>query len=262
MAIVAATLVVGVIGLLIGILLIKTENRFHVDVDPTVSLVRSKLPGSNCGGCGFAGCDALAEAIATGKAPTNACKAGGPSVAAAVSEVMGVEAQEAERFVAFVKCAGNCEHAAKRGNYVGIEDCVAAANSVVGGGKACTFGCMGYGSCVAACQFDAIHVVDGVAKVDPAKCVGCGACAATCPQKLIELVPALATYRVHCSNPEKGPVVKKSCDIGCIGCGICAKQCESGAITVTNNVAHIDYSKCTSCGKCAAKCPSKVIWIG
>lgn len=262
MAILIATIVIGAIGLLIGILLIATESRFHVDVDPTVALVRSKLPGSNCGGCGYAGCDALAEAIAAGKAPTNACKAGGPSVAEEVSEVMGVDAEAAEKIVAFVRCAGTCGHAAQRGNYIGVKDCVSAANSVIGGGKACTFGCMGFGSCVEACQFNAIHVVDGVAKVDENVCVGCGQCAATCPQKLIDLIPASATYRVHCSNIEKGPIVKKSCDVGCIGCCLCVKQCEAGAITVTNNVAIIDYSKCVGCGKCAEKCPSKIIWMG
>lgn len=261
MAILAATIIVGVIGLLIGVLLIQTENRFHVDVDPKVTEVRNVLPGSNCGGCGFAGCDALAEAIATGKAPTNACKAGGPSVAEAVSKVMGVEAQIGERQVAFVKCAGTCEHAAQRGNYIGVHDCVAAANAVVGGGKACTYGCMGFGSCVEACQFDAIHIVDGIAKVDTSKCVACGMCVATCPQKLIELVPASAAFKVHCSNNEKGPAVKKVCDTGCIGCGICVKQCEHEAIAVNGNVAHIDYSKCVGCGKCAAKCPSKIIQV-
>lgn len=262
MPIVIATIVIGVIGLLIGILLIATENKFHVDVDPTVALVRSKLPGSNCGGCGFAGCDALAEAIANGQAPTNACKAGGPSVAEEVSEVMGVDAEAGEKIVAFVRCAGTCGHAAQRGNYIGVQDCVSAANSVIGGGKACTFGCMGFGSCVAACQFDAIHVVDGVAKVDVSKCVGCGQCAATCPQKLIDLISATATYHVQCSNTEKGPIVKKSCDVGCIGCMLCVKQCEAGAIAVANNVAKIDYSKCVGCGKCAEKCPSKIIRLG
>ena len=118
---------------------------------------------------------------------------------------------------------------------------------------------MGFGSCVAACGFDAIHIEHGVAVVDKEKCVACGKCAEECPNHLIELIPYDATKVVSCSNQDKGPKVMAVCEVGCIGCGLCAKQCEAGAITVENNIAHIDQSKCTGCGKCAEKCPKKII---
>ena len=127
------------------------------------------------------------------------------------------------------------------------------------GEKACAFGCLGYGSCVTACQFDAIHVVNGVAVVDKEKCVACGKCVAACPKQLIELVPYKAKHLVQCSSKEKGKAVKEACSVGCIGCMLCTKQCEDGAITVVQNIAHIDYQKCTNCGKCAEKCPVKII---
>ena len=128
-----------------------------------------------------------------------------------------------------------------------------------GGSKACTYGCMGYGSCVKACEFDAIHVVDGIAVVDKEKCKACGKCVATCPRHLIELIPYESKYTVKCASKDKGKDVMPVCSTGCIGCMLCTKQCEFGAITVENNIAHIDYDKCTGCGKCAEKCPKKII---
>ena len=250
----------GVIGLLIGELLVFAGNKFKVEVDQKEIDVRECLPGNNCGACGYAGCDAVAAAIARGEAPVNACPVGGAPVADQISAIMGVGADgEVERKVAFVKCSGTCDKAKKKGNYVGIRTCEAVAAVGGKGDKFCEQGCFGFGSCVKACQFDAIHIVDGIAKVDRTKCVACGQCAAACPQKLIEIIPLKAKYTVQCSNTERFPILKTQCDAGCRGCGVCVKQCESGAITVANNIAHIDYEKCIGCGKCAEKCPAKVI---
>ena len=164
--------------------------------------------------------------------------------------------------VAFVKCKGTCDKANVQYNYYGMDDCVKIAAAVPGAGdKACSYGCLGSGSCVKACQFDAIHIVDGVAVVDKEKCVACGACAAVCPRHLIDLVPYKAEHLVQCNSHDKGADVKKKCDAGCIGCTLCTKQCEADAIHMDNNVAVIDYEKCTNCGKCAEKCPAKVILI-
>ena len=254
-----AAILIGVIGILIGLLLGFAAIKLAVPVDEKEIEVREFLPGNNCGGCGYAGCDALAKAIAAGEAPVNACPVGGAAVAGKIGAVMGVDAGEAVRMVAFVKCNGTCDKAGLKANYYGISDCKRAAAIPGRGDKACSFGCMGFGSCVAACQFDAIHVVDGVAVVDKEKCVACGKCVAACPKHLIELVPYTAEHLVQCSSHDKGPAVKKVCEAGCIGCTLCTRQCESDAIHMENNVAVIDYSKCTNCGKCAAKCPAKVI---
>ena len=259
MSIVMATLAIGAVGLLVGLLLVWVGGKFEVEVDEKEAAVRNLLPGNNCGGCGFAGCDALAAAIAKGEAPAGACPVGGASVAAAISEVMGVEAGETERMVAFVKCAGTCEKAKVKSKYYGIQDCRSAAIVPGKSAKKCTFGCLGYGTCVKECPFDAIHLIDGVAVVDKAKCKACGKCVAVCPNKLIELVPFKAQYFVQCSSADKGKYTKEACDAGCIGCSKCVRTCEQGAVTVENFVAKIDYSKCINCGKCAENCPSGII---
>ena len=258
--IIIAAAVVGIVGIVIGILLGIASEKFKVEVDEREILVRAELPGNNCGGCGYAGCDALAKAIVEGKAKVNQCPVGGASVGDKIAAIMGVEAGAAEKMVAFVKCTGTCDKANVQYNYYGMDDCVKIAAAVPGAGdKACSYGCLGSGSCVKACQFDAIHIVDGVAVVDKEKCVACGACAAVCPRHLIDLVPYKAEHLVQCNSHDKGADVKKKCDAGCIGCTLCTKQCEADAIHMDNNVAVIDYEKCTNCGKCAEKCPAKVI---
>ena len=128
-----------------------------------------------------------------------------------------------------------------------------------GGPKTCSFGCLGYGTCVKVCPFDAIHVVNGVAVVDPESCKACGKCIEVCPKHLIDLVPYGAKEVVACKNKEKGVVAMKGCQVACIGCGICAKNCPEQAVTVENFLAKIDYEKCTDCGTCAEKCPKKAI---
>ena len=129
-----------------------------------------------------------------------------------------------------------------------------------GGQKACEYGCLGFGSCVKACPFDAIHIVDGIAVVDYEACKACGKCIAVCPKQIIELIPYEAKHVVRCSSKGKGKEVMSVCSVGCIGCGICQKNCPAEAITVTDNLAHIDQSKCTGCGICAEKCPKKIIY--
>ena len=256
--IVAATSSVAVIGLLIGLMLVYVGKKFAVEVNEQEAAVRDCLPGNNCGGCGYAGCDALAAAIANGEAPVNACPVGGDPVASRISNIMGVEASSVERKIAFVKCAGDCEHAHTQVNYIGIDDCASAVAAGLGS-KSCIFGCLGFGTCVRACPYDAIHIVNGVAHVNRNLCKACGKCVIACPKHLIELIPEHSQYVVGCSNTEKGATVKKECTAGCIGCGICQKQCENDAVSVTNALAKIDYEKCVNCGKCAEKCPVKAI---
>mgnify|MGYP005844493751 CR=1 FL=1 len=259
MGLLMAAGIIGAIGIIIGVLLGLASEKLKVEVDEKEILVRNELPGNNCGGCGYAGCDALAKAIAAGQAEVGACPVGGASTAEKIGAIMGVAGGTAEKKVAFVKCKGTCDKTKVQYNYYGVDDCKKVSVVPGAGEKACTYGCMGYGSCVKACAFDAIHVVDGVAVVDKEKCVACGKCVSSCPNHLIELVPYKAEHLVQCSSHDKGKDVKSVCESGCIGCTLCTKQCEFDAIHMEDNLAVIDYEKCTNCGKCAEKCPVKVI---
>ena len=257
----AAGGVVGGIGLLLGALLGYASQFFSVEVNEQERKVREALPGNNCGGCGFSGCDALAEAIVKGEASVSACPVGGESVAKAIADIMGVNADHHEKKTAFVACQGTCDKVNIQYDYYGLEDCQSAGVVPGAGGKACRYGCMGYGSCVKVCEFGAIHVENGVAVVDTDRCVACGKCVAVCPNHLISLIPANAPYVIPCSSQEKGKAVKESCMAGCIGCSLCTRQCEFGAVSMDGNVARMDYDKCQGCGKCALKCPVKVIRV-
>ncbi len=257
--IIIAAAVVSIVGLILGLFLGFMGKKFAVEVDQKEIDVRAELPGNNCGGCGYAGCDALAKAIAAGEAEVGACPVGGEPVAKKIADIMGAEVGNTRRMTAFVKCAGECDKTNETYRYTGVEECTVMPFVPNGGSKSCTYGCMGYGSCVKACPFDAIHVINGVAVVDKKKCKACGKCVAVCPRNLIELIPYDAKEVVKCSSKDKGKDVMAACQVGCVGCMLCTKQCEFDAIKVENNIAHIDYDKCTGCGKCAEKCPKKII---
>lgn len=251
-----AMAVIGVISVIIGIVLGVLAEKFRVESDPRESKIRDCLAGSNCGGCGFAGCDAYAHAIVFDGADPALCPS---SDKKEIGEIMGVALSEGVRMAAYVKCSGNCSNT--RDNYVynDEQDCRIAYLAPGHGAKKCVYGCCGLGSCAKACPYDAIKIVNGLAKIDRDRCMACGRCVSVCPNRLIELIPADASYIVTCSSRSRGKTVKEACDAGCLGCGLCARVCESGAIAVEDNIAKIDYSKCTGCGKCAEKCPAKVI---
>lgn len=247
------------LGLLFGIVLAVASKIFAVKVDERVPQIIECLPGANCGGCGFSGCAALAEAIVKGEAKPNACTVGGNETAEKIGEIMGVKVEKTERMRAQVMCSGAGDFSKKKYIYEGAQDCISAAR-LGGGDKLCPNGCIGLGTCVASCKLDAITVVDGVAVVDYRKCIGCGTCVQSCPKHIIKLIPYNSEHWVGCMSVETGAKTRKQCDVGCISCKMCEKVCEAGAIKVNDFVASIDYKKCTGCGKCAEKCPRKIIW--
>lgn len=259
MNILAATAVVGAVGVFVGLFLGAAGILFQVKTNKKEEAVLAALPGNNCGGCGYAGCSGLAAAIVKGEAPVNACPVGGAAAGAEIAAIMGVEAASGEKMVAYVACTGDCEKAKQDYDYCGQEDCRIMPFVPGGGPKTCSAGCLGFGSCVKACPFDAIHVVNGVAVVDKEACKACGKCVEACPKHLISLIPYRAKYAVACSSADKGPVTMKACQAGCIGCGLCVKNCPSQAVTVKDFHAVIDQEKCTGCGACREKCPRKCI---
>ncbi|MDO5041232.1 MAG: RnfABCDGE type electron transport complex subunit B [Peptoniphilus sp.] len=252
-------LILAVIGAAFGVLLSIASRVFAVEVDERVVKVRQALPGANCGACGYPGCDGLAQAISDGKAPVEACVIGGSEVAKEIATLLGTDALDVERIVANVQCQGSCDKAKDKYHYEGLQDC-RLISDFQKGSKSCTYGCVGGGTCVSVCEYDAIHVINGVAVVDKEKCVACKKCVAICPKGIISLVPYKAKTVVECFSKDPGKVVRTNCSIGCIACGLCEKNCPKDAIHVTDNLAAIDYDKCINCGICVAKCPTGAIY--
>ena len=258
MNIIYAVALLGILGAVFGCVLAIASKVFEVKKDPREEAVLGLLAGANCGGCGYPGCAGCAAAIVKGEAPVTVCAPAGPDNAAKIAEIMGQTAPTGEREVAFVKCNGGTA-AQTRFDYVGIRDCTAALK-VAGGPLQCEWGCLGFGSCVNACQFDAMHIgPNGCAVVDEDKCTDCMACAAACPRHLIVSVPVSKKVRVMCANRQKGKAAMEVCGNSCIGCGLCEKECRKDAIHVVNNVAVIDYSKCVNCKLCTKVCPRDAI---
>ena len=268
MSVLIAIAVLGGLGLTFGLILAAASKVFYVETDPRLDKLNECLPGANCGGCGYAGCGAYAEAVLNGEAPIGACSAGGNECAQAMAAIMGVKAEAVTRRVALVRCSGartydkdgNLTRGAKiKAEYEGFRDCLSASKVGGNGPIACKYGCLGFGSCVRACKYGAISVKGGVAVVDEVLCVGCMACANACPRGLIVPVEPGRNVVIACASLAKGAVTTRGCTVGCIGCGLCKKICPEGAITVEKNLAVIDYSKCTNCGLCATVCPKKLI---
>ena len=268
MDILIAIAILGGLGLVFGLVLAAASKIFYVETDPRLEKLNECLPGANCGGCGYAGCGGYAEAVLNGEAAIGKCASGGNECAQEMAAIMGVKAEAVTRKVALVRCSGektydkdgNLLTGAKiKAEYEGFKDCVAASKVGGNGPLSCKFGCLGFGTCVKACKYDAIHVVNGVAVVDEDKCVGCMACANTCPRKLIVPVEPHRNVVIACASLAKGAVTTRGCTAGCIGCGLCKKICPKDAITVEKNLAVIDYEKCDMCGLCATVCPKHLI---
>lgn len=259
MAIGIAVIVVSIIGVLCAVMLSVASKVMAVEVDERIPKVRECLPGANCGGCGFPGCDGYAAALVEDpELELTLCAPGGAACAQAMGAVLGRSAGEMIPKMGYVHCKGDCNYTGNKMEYVGIESCKAAKLMFGAPGK-CTFGCIGLGDCVKACSENGICIQDGIAHINGRLCVGCGSCVRVCPNQVISLVPKTAGATVACSNKEKGAAARKKCSAGCIGCGMCARKCPEHAITVQNNLAVIDYDKCSGCGTCKEVCPSKCI---
>ncbi len=248
------------IGAAAGGLLTFAGKVFYVKTDETVEKITEALPGANCGGCGYAGCADYANAIANGSAKPNLCSPGGLEVNRRISGILGIEVEESEPVAAYVHCNG-CNSATKdKYVYVGTKSCVAAEKFYNGKGL-CSYGCIGFGDCVNACEEGGIEIRNGVAVINPSNCIACGKCVKACPNHLISLKKKSALTAVRCASQDVGKITRSVCTNGCIGCGICVKKCPEGAISINQNHAEIDYNKCTSCGVCAESCPVKCIEI-
>ena len=256
--------IITVLGLLLALVLYLVAKKFKVEEDPRIDEVEKVMPGANCGGCGFAGCRAFAEAAV--KAPDLDgifCPVGGNDVMAKVAAILGYEVKAKAPEVAVVRCNGTCEARPRVNEYDGFATCAVKA-ALYTGDTACAYGCLGCGDCVAACQFGALSMdpATGLPVVDEEKCTACGACVKACPKRIIELRPKGPRGMrevVACMNKDKGPVAKKACANACIGCGLCEKTCTHAAITVEVNLAYIDPDKCKLCRECEAVCPTGAI---
>ncbi len=262
-----AVIVLGAIALIAAVILYVVSKKFAVHEDPRIGQVAELLPGANCGGCGFPGCSGMADALVKGADKGSLeglnCPVGGAEVMGKVADLLGMAMANTEPMVAVVRCNGTCEHRPRIAQYDGLQSC-AAMNVCSAGETGCGFGCLGCADCVAACQFDAIHMnpETGIPEVDDDKCTSCGACVKACPRHIIELRkkgPKNRRVFVSCVNKDKGAVAMKACKAACIGCGKCAKECKFDAITIENNVSYIDFNKCRLCRKCVDACPTKAI---
>ena len=262
--IIFAVLVLGAIAIVFGLILSVAAKVFEVKVDERLPKIQECLAGANCGGCGFAGCRGMADALVKREDISELfCPVGGAEAMKQCAAYLGKTAPEKEAQTATVRCGGTCAKRPRTNRFDGARSCAVAASLYVGE-TGCAYGCLGFGDCVSACAFGALSMdpETGLPVVDADKCTACGACVKACPKGIIELRKRWPKHRavyVSCVSKDKGAVVMKACKAGCIGCGKCVKVCSFDAIKVENNLAYIDPNKCKSCRKCVEVCPQNTI---
>lgn len=249
------------LGLVAGLLLSIFSKIFAVKTNEQVEEILSMLPGLNCGVCGYKGCENYANEMVLHAVATNKCKPGGDDVSRKISTALGTDFEDVEEQAAYVRCNGTVPNVTEDSYIYQGEQTCAACNMYYQGKGICNYSCIGFGDCVAKCSFGAIKIVDEVAVIDQKLCRGCSMCVAACPKNLIKVRTASKKVFVACSSCNSTKTTMKKCDNGCIACKKCERVCPSGAITVTDNLASIDYEKCTSCLECAKNCPKGCITI-
>ena len=258
MAIVIPILTLGALGVIFGVGLAFASKKLKVETDPRLEKIHGLLPGANCGACGGAGCFGFAEDILSGKRSIEACKVSAGAVKEHIAALLGKAIEKKVKLVATLHCYGG-KKVGEKFLYKGLEDCV-AVNLLLGGQKNCAFGCLGLGQCVKVCPFGAITMAsEGIPHVDENKCKACNKCVLVCPKKLFSLTPVSSRVYVACRSHDTAKDTRAVCPVGCIACRKCEQICPVDAIHVIDNLAVIDYKKCTSCGECVKACPMKTI---
>lgn len=259
-----AMAVLGAVGFVAALILYVVAKRFYVKEDARIVEIEDILPGANCGACGRKGChDFAVECCRTGSLDGLTCPGAGPEGMSRIARVLGIDNAAQQPRKAYVRCNGTrCNRLVVR-NLDSISSCIAAKSLAMPEGY-CTWGCLGKGDCVKACNFNAMtwDTDNAMPLINLDNCVGCGACAVACPQDLIlirEIDPDTPVVIVKCSNRDKGAVARKMCSVACIGCGKCMRTCRFGAIKVAGNVASVDPALCTGCGECVNVCPTHAI---
>jgi Na+-translocating ferredoxin:NAD+ oxidoreductase RNF subunit RnfB len=248
-------LVLGGLGLGLGVMLAFIYKKFAISKNIRLEKINEALPGSNCGACGYTGCEVYAEKIVYENIAINLCLPGGPEVAQAIGEIVGKEAESPEAKIAVLICQGGRKECSERFIYDGGTDC-RQAYILHGGNKSCVFGCVGFGHCALVCPFGAIKMGENhLPIINEKKCTGCGICIKECPKKTLRLIPRTKLVCLACVSHDKGNAVRNICTVGCFTCNICIKVCPYNALTMENNLPVMDFNKCTDCGICVHKCP-------
>ena len=260
---IAAGVMTG-LGVILSSVLALANKKLHVAEDPRIDAVEEMLPGANCGACSSAGCRAFAEQVVAGEVSPAQCSANSGEATEAIAQYLGVEAGATEKRVARLACAGGNNVARMRAHYRGIESC-RAASLIAGGGKGCTYGCLGFGDCQIACPFDAITMnAQGLPVVDEARCTACGECVSACPKYLFSIHPLSHRLWVNCKSHAFGKDARSQCEVACIGCGICGKDAAEGLIAMQDRLPVVDYSKNDLADVAAIqRCPTgAIVWLG
>lgn len=249
----------SLVAFLLGIVIFVISKKFYVKTDPKVDLVYKLLPHVNCGACGYPSCMKLAEVLVNTRDSSKICPVGGDELSDRIGQVLGIKMAKSKPVICAVRCGGTNEKVKLTAEYKGIADCWAITQAYTGP-KKCPYSCIGFGSCIPVCNYDALKIESGLIKVIEDRCVGCGACITKCPRNILVMQEKKdKRYFVSCMSENKGASTRQNCSVGCIACNLCVKACKFNAVVVKDFLSVIDEQKCTSCGECIKVCPTKCI---